>query len=117
LATTVDGFEHLLSALDDSRQGRVAVAIEDVRLALEGAKGRGWPWPKAWSAAINRVQPINREGIVLDPVEADELLEARTLLEEDRVAFRAAYENREMTDRENAERLLVARARVGVDAA
>ena len=119
--TTSDGFEQLLSALDDSRDGKVSIAIEDVRLALQGAKCRGWTFSAAWSSAINRVQPINggiKQGedggvAILDPLEEAELLEARTLLEEDRVSFLAAYEGREMTTRENAERLLVARQRVG----
>ncbi len=109
-----DHLDDLLAAIDAMRATRGSIAVEDVRLTLQGAKARGWPFERAWLVAINRVQPMNSQGgrLAVDPLEASELHEARALLEEDRALIRAIYEERSMTPIEAARRMVVALDRI-----
>lgn len=83
------------------------LAVENVRMILQGGIERGLPFDDAWATAINRLQPSQAGGVV-DHTLARELRESRELLEEDRPVFRAAYEQRPMTTRERAQRVAAA---------
>lgn len=66
-------------------------------------KERDVPFEQAWSSAINRIQaPQGEGGLIEDPALGQTVLAARASLEEDRPAWRAAYEGRQMTSRERA---------------
>jgi len=107
------GLEKLLTTLEDVGAGKVALSVDDARpdnarhlarLCLQGAREEGWSFEQAWSTAMARLQPSQAGGEV-NPVEAAELREDRRLLEEDRPLFQAAYEGREPTTMERAQRL------------
>lgn len=66
-------------------------------------KAREIPFESAWSSAINRIQaPQGEGGRIEDPKVGSLMLEERALLEEDRLRWRAAYEGRTPTTREQA---------------
>jgi len=107
------GLERLLTTLEDVGAGKVALVVDDARpdnarhlarLCLQGARAEGWTFDQAWATAMARLQP-SQAGGEIDPVEAAELREDRRLLEEDRPIFRAAYEGRDPTTMERAQRL------------
>lgn len=104
----MDGLDRLLRALEENGSGGLTLASEDVRLTLQGARERGWPFERAWNFAINRVQPMG--GVQL--VNEAELRDARRSLEEDRAVFRAAYEGSGLVREER-----VAAHRAGFDRA
>jgi hypothetical protein len=114
------GLEKLLTTLEDVGAGKVALTVDDARpdnarhlarLCLQGARAEGWAFDRAWSTAMARLQPSQAGGAV-DAVEAAELREDRRLLEEDRPLFQAAYEGREPTTMERAQRLAAAGERL-----
>lgn len=118
----IDGLEQLMTTLIDVGAGTLALSVEDARpdnprhlarLCLQGARDEGWEFDRAWKTAMARLQPSQAGGDV-DPVEAAELREDRRLLEEDRPLFRAAYERREPTTMERAQRLAMASDRVEI---
>lgn len=74
---------------------------EYVRMILCGARDEGWDFEPAWAAAVNRLQPSQMGGEVEDGL-AESLREARLAIEEERPAWQAAYEDREMTSVERA---------------
>lgn len=82
-----------------------------VRLTLQGARERGWSFEDAWSAAMNRLQPSQAGGVVNASLAAG-LREDRQLLEEDRPLFHAAFDDRDPTLRERAQRLAAVSTRV-----
>lgn len=106
-----DGFERLISTLvgmgaPDVPEGAALdsghlLAAENVTLILSEARRHGWPFERAWSSAINRVQPSQLGGVVDVELEA-QLRESRALLEEQRPQYQAAYERRSPTTRERA---------------
>jgi hypothetical protein len=70
-------------------------APDYMRRALTLLRERDLPFESAWSSAINRIQaPQGEGGLVDDPALRSLVLEERTLLEEDRPLWRAAYEQR-----------------------
>jgi hypothetical protein len=115
-----DGLQLLLSTLEDVGAGRLAFEVDAARpdnarhlarLTLQGAREEGWDFDRAWSTAMARLQPSQAGGRI-DPIEAAELREDRRLLEEDRPLFRAAYEGRDPTTMERAQRLAAGSDRV-----
>lgn len=74
-----------------------------MRRALALLREREIPFEDAWSSAINRIQAPQAEGgRIEDPTVGALVLEERSLLEEDRPRWQAAYEGRPMTTREKA---------------
>lgn len=116
------GFDRLLTTLEGLGLGAAVdeelltsehyFALGGVTLILTEARERGWPFSEAWSMAVNRLQPTQAGGNGIDPVQSAELRETRALLEEDRPIWRAAYERREPTTRERAQRLAACWRRV-----
>lgn len=110
-----DGFDRLQLSLEQVGSGPLALPGLDeperpsayVRMILTGCAERGWDFDKAWSAAVNRLQPSQLGGVVEIGL-ADTLREERALLEEDRGLWRAAYERRDPTARERAESTVAA---------
>jgi hypothetical protein len=106
------GFDSLMASLSaigaDSRLPLPGVdepttATAYVRQVLALLSDRGIPFDSAWSSTINRLQaPQGEGGIVEDPSLRSLVLEERSLLEENRPAWQAAYERRAMTTAERA---------------
>lgn len=71
----------------------------DVLELLEVGKAAGMPFDDAWDRAVNRIQPS--QGLGVASLTAG-LRDDRTLLEENRHAYQAAYEGRPMTASERA---------------
>lgn len=114
------GLERLLLQLEDVGAGTLGLMIEEsrpanprhlARLCLQGARDEGWGFEQAWATAMARLQPSQAGGSI-DAVEAAELREDRRLLEEDRPIFQAAYEGRDPTMMECAQRLAAGSTRV-----
>jgi hypothetical protein len=99
-----DGLERLMTQLEGLGSSDLSTPAETLRVTLQGAVQDGWAFEPAWETAIRRLQPSQAGGII-DLDEQRNLAEARILLEEDRPLFQAAYERREMTDMERAQRL------------
>jgi hypothetical protein len=78
-------------------------APQYVRMILTGARSQGWTFDRAWSAAVNRLQPSPQLGVAVDDAIVTELREERSLIEDCRPLWHAAYEDREPTARERAE--------------
>lgn len=89
----------------------MSLPAENVRSTLEGARRLGLEFDRAWTLAINRVQPSQLGGFT-DPQLASELAEDRTLLTEARPHYRAAYEGREPRPEEREAVQLAAEARL-----
>lgn len=77
-------------------------APQYVRMVLSGAKAEGWTFDRAWSAAVNRLQPSPLDGVI-DSAAVTTLREERGLIEDCRPLWHAAYEGRDPTARERAE--------------
>lgn len=71
-------------------------APEYVRRVLELARPRGMTFDEAWAVAVNRLQVPAIDGLDV----AATVREERTLLEEVKPRWRAAYEGREPSPRE-----------------
>lgn len=72
-----------------------------MRMVLVGCRDRGFEFESAWSAGINRLQAPADNGLP-DPELAYALREERSLLEDLRPMWQAAYEGREPTLAEKA---------------
>lgn len=107
----LDGFDVLLSRLDEGGSPRLSLPLleepmrpaEYVRVILQGARDEGWTFEEAWTAAVNRLQPPQAGGAFEDGL-GEALREERSLIEENRPMWQAAYEGREVhaADRSHA---------------
>lgn len=113
---SADGLDRLLQRLDETEPGGRRVADEVVRLTLQGAKRRGWPFDHAWRSARERLQPPNRGGVSVNDRLTRDLLEERALLDELEPAFRAAYEDRPLTRRDHEDLAFLAAPRLDGEA-
>lgn len=115
----LDPFDRLLDSLDQQGAARLTLPgleeparpAEYVRMILNGARDEGWTFERAWSAAINRLQPSQAGGFVEDGLAAT-LREERALIEEGRPFYQAYYEGREPQPRERAEAVTAAWSRL-----
>lgn len=97
----MDRLEPLAASLGEIDSEGLSLPQESTRIILSEARDRGYDFDTAWSMAVNRIQPSQIGGVV-DPALDSELREQRSLLEEVRPYWRAAFEGDEPSTLERA---------------